>query len=173
MPDSNRLLTRVSRLDVEGMTLRPHGQRVFGLKSFASLLSRALLVFSFLFFPAAAQDEKSDGIEIRQPTIAIARALDKITAQITELELPEGEMVKFGTLEITARTCRQRPPEEPPETFVFLEIDDRKSDSEQERIFTGWMMASSPALNALEHPVYDVWVIDCKISEPATVSFNR
>ncbi|MCK5042365.1 MAG: DUF2155 domain-containing protein, partial [Sphingomonadales bacterium] len=93
--------------------------------------------------------------------ITTVRALDKITAHITELELPQGEVVSFGTLRITARTCSSRPPEEEPETFAFLEIDDLQRDDELVRVFTGWMMASSPALNALEHSVYDIWVISC------------
>lgn len=95
--------------------------------------------------------------------ITTVRALDKITAHITELELPTDEIVTFGTLRIKARTCSTRPPEEVPETFAFLEIDDQQRNDELVRVFTGWMMASSPALNALEHPGYDIWVISCKI----------
>lgn len=93
---------------------------------------------------------------------AVAGALDKITAKVTELELPRGEEVAFGTLRITARACHQRPPEEPPETYIFLEIDDVKADGTRVRVFTGWMLASSPALSTLEHAVYDVWAISCK-----------
>ena len=103
-------------------------------------------------------------------TTTKVRALDKITARVIELDLPENIEVRFGTLAIRARTCRSRPPEEPPETFAFLEIDDVKMNEERERIFSGWMMASSPALNALEHPVYDVWVIACKRSSAAASS---
>lgn len=102
--------------------------------------------------------------------VAVARALDKVTARSTELELPIGTPVRFGTLVITARACRSRPPEEPPETFAFLEIDDvppdRPDNAKGVRVFTGWMMASSPALNALEHPVYDVWVLSCRTVAP-------
>lgn len=102
--------------------------------------------------------------------VAVARALDKVTARSTELELPIGKPVRFGTLAITARACRSRPPEEPPETFAFLEIDDMPPDgpanTSGKRVFTGWMMASSPALNALEHPVYDVWVLSCRTVAP-------
>ncbi|MGY8985894.1 MAG: DUF2155 domain-containing protein [Sphingomonadales bacterium] len=95
--------------------------------------------------------------------ITTLRALDKITARITELKLMGDQPQKFGTLEIIARNCSSRPPEEIPETFVFLEINDSKASGVKERIFTGWMMASSPALNPLEHPVYDIWVTSCKI----------
>ncbi len=98
----------------------------------------------------------------KDTTITLIRALDKITARITEVELPEGIEIRFGALAIRARTCKSRPPEEQPETFAYLEIDDVKRGDERVRLFNGWMLASSPALNPLEHPVYDVWVISCK-----------
>lgn len=94
-------------------------------------------------------------------TVTLARGLDKVTARIVELELPEDKPVRFGSLVITSRHCQSRPPEEPPETFAFLEIEDVQ-DAEPTDIFTGWMIASSPALHALEHPVYDIWVVGCR-----------
>ena len=94
----------------------------------------------------------------------IVRALDKVTARTQDLTIIIDETVKYGTLEITARKCLKRPPEDTPETSTFLEIREIKQDEEPLMVFNGWMFASSPALNALEHPVYDVWVIDCKIS---------
>lgn len=100
------------------------------------------------------------------------RALDKITTRITEVELPVGDEKKFGTLIIKARYCRSRPPRETPESFAYLEIDDIKVDGERERVFDGWMLASSPAVSALEHPVYDVWVIGCKTVAPSDVEPN-
>ena len=100
--------------------------------------------------------------QAKDSTITLIRALDKITARITEVELPEGKEIRFGALAIRARTCKSRPPEEQPETFAYLEIDDVKRGDERVRLFNGWMLASSPALNPLEHPVYDVWVISCK-----------
>ncbi len=96
---------------------------------------------------------------------SVVRALDKVTARIQDLIIPIGETVIYGTLEITSRKCLKRPPEETPETATFLEIREMKQDEEALQIFSGWMFASSPALNALEHPVYDVWVIDCKMSD--------
>ena len=74
---------------------------------------------------------------------------------------------RYEALEITARACRKRPPEETPETAAFLEIDDARPGQPTRRVFTGWMFASSPAVSALEHPVYDVWVIDCRMARPA------
>ncbi len=115
---------------------------------------------------------------------AIFTGLDKITARITRLEVPIGERVQFGTLEILADSCNKRPPTETPETTAFVEVfdigktladqlserDALESDVPRppERLFSGWMFASSPGLNAVEHPVYDVWLIDCKMSAPET-----
>ncbi len=96
-------------------------------------------------------------------SIAVLRALDKITARITELQVPTGdEGVSFGNLLIKSPQCRSNPPEETPESFVLLTIDELKKNGQSERIFSGWMLASSPALNPLEHPVYDVWAINCR-----------
>ena len=86
----------------------------------------------------------------------VLRGLDKVTARLTDLEIPIGGEARFGTLKIVARYCQKRPPEEPPETSAFLEIDEQRPGEADRRLFTGWMFASSPALSALEHPVYDV-----------------
>ena len=100
--------------------------------------------------PTAAQD------------IAVLQGLDKVTARISTLDAPINESIRFGTLAIVVRHCRKTPPEEPPETTAFLEIDDIRRGQAPIRLFSGWMFASSPALSALEHPVYDVWVIGCR-----------
>ena len=96
--------------------------------------------------------------------IAVLQGLDKITARISTFEAELDRVARFGTLEIIPRSCQKRPPEEQPESAVFLEIEETYHDRESERLFSGWMFASSPALSALEHPVYDVWVIDCRRS---------
>ena len=93
---------------------------------------------------------------------AVLQGLDKTTARISTFDAPVGEAVRFGTLEILARRCHKTPPEEPPESTAFIKIVDVRPDSEAIKVFTGWMFASSPAVSALEHPVYDVWVVDCK-----------
>ena len=94
--------------------------------------------------------------------IAVLQGLDKITARISTFEAPLNEPVRFGSLQIIARACDKKPPEEPPESTAFLEIVDIRPDSPAVPLFEGWMFASSPAVSALEHPVYDVWVVDCK-----------
>ena len=136
-----------------------------------------------------------------KPVSVTLRALDKITATYTDLEVPIGETGEFGPLTLLPRTCNKRPPDETPETTVFLEVfssaadvqgnrtrlaraeaasaadDMRESairlpgegprdDMSDDALFKGWMFASSPSLNAMEHPVYDVWVIDCKMVDP-------
>tara|TARA_R110000868_G_scaffold334357_1_gene595074 strand:- start:372 stop:752 length:381 start_codon:yes stop_codon:yes gene_type:complete len=95
----------------------------------------------------------------------ILQGLDKVTARVSTLEARVGEVVRFGTLEIIARSCDKRPPEEPPESAAFLDIWEIRPGEPAVSLFRGWMFASSPALNALEHPVYDIWVLDC--AEPA------
>ena len=91
----------------------------------------------------------------------ILQGLDKVTARVSTLEARVGEVVRFGTLEIIARSCDKRPPEEPPESAAFVDIWEIRPGEPAISLFRGWMFASSPALNALEHPVYDIWVLDC------------
>jgi hypothetical protein len=141
-------------------------------------MNRAAALFLAVFFPFSQAAAQQDAIvppseeEAVPQNRVVLRALDKITARITEIELEIGEELRFGTLSLVARYCRTRPPIEPPETFAYFEIDDIKRAGTRERVFEGWMVASSPALNALEHPVYDVWVINCKMVEPADSGSN-
>ena len=90
------------------------------------------------------------------------KTLDKVTAKISRLETEVGRPTVLGPLTITVRTCKTTPPEEPPETSVYLEIDESR-ENKTERLFSGWMFASSPGLNGLEHPVYDLWPESCKM----------
>jgi hypothetical protein len=93
---------------------------------------------------------------------AVLQGLDKITARISTIKAPLGSPVRFGTLEITARACDKRPPEEPPESAAYMEIRELRPGEQPQKVFAGWMFASSPALSALEHPVYDLSVVDCQ-----------
>ena len=115
-----------------------------------------VLIVIFICFALASADAQS-------VKVAVLQGLDKVTARISPIQAPIGEEVAFGTLVIIARTCRKRPPEETPETIAFLEIVDDKPGEPPQLVFSGWMFASSPALSALEHAVYDIWVVDCKI----------
>ncbi|MDX1576536.1 MAG: DUF2155 domain-containing protein [Kiloniellales bacterium] len=98
---------------------------------------------------------------------AVLQGLDKITARISTFEAPVNRTARFGSLEITVRRCHKTPPEEPPESAAFMEVVDKRPDSPSVLLFSGWMFASSPAVSALEHPVYDVWVIDCRAEQTA------
>jgi hypothetical protein len=103
--------------------------------------------------PAAAQRIEN--------SVAVFAALDKVTAKISRLEVPLNQTAKFGALKITPRVCYSRPPTEPPKTTTFVEVDEVMLDDREKRIFAGWMFADSPGLNAVEHPVFDVWLTDC------------
>ena len=104
--------------------------------------------------PALAQDANIQTIKLQ--------GLNKVTARTSVLEAPLGTVMRFGTLEIIARTCWVSPPEQRPETAALLEVRELKPDEGPQRLFSGWMFASSPAISALEHPVYDVAVLSCK-----------
>ena len=101
---------------------------------------------------------------------AILQGLDKVTARISTIEATQDKPVKFGALEIIVRSCNKTPPEEPPESTAFLEIYNVRLGEERIRAFSGWMFASSPALSAMEHPVYDIWVVDCMKESNSTAS---
>jgi hypothetical protein len=94
--------------------------------------------------------------------MAVLQGLDKITARVSEIDAPVGKRVQFGSLSITVRDCEKNPPEDRPEDAAFLQIDEIRPGEENVRRFSGWMFAQSPALSSLEHPVYDVILLDCK-----------
>ncbi len=106
--------------------------------------------------PAAAE-------KISNP-IAEFTGLDKITGQIRTFDVLIDETVQFGALQLTPRVCYSRPPTEPPQTDAFVEVDEVTLDRKIQRIFTGWMFADSPGLNAVDHPIYDVWLTNCKMT---------
>ena len=95
-------------------------------------------------------------------SVVVLQGLDKITARVSKFEIEVDEVGYFGTLNIKVRACRKKPPTEPPEKAAFLEITDLKLGENATELYKGWMFASSPGLSSLEHPVYDVWVLDCK-----------
>lgn len=105
--------------------------------------------------------------------VAVLQGLDKVTARISTIEAPLDEAVRFGTLEIVPRYCYKAPPEEPPESAVFLEIREVRPGEPAADLFIGWMFASSPALSALEHPVYDIWILDCRKAESSAGSSSE
>ncbi len=142
----------------------PRLPTVFALPAAAIVAaSLALLVSAAMAAPATLPPD----VAAEPFNVVVLRGLDKVTARISTFQAPVGEMVRFGTLEIVARHCEKSPPEEPPEAAAFLEISEVKHGEPAETAFEGWMFASSPALSALEHPVYDVIVVDCETSSTA------
>ena len=104
---------------------------------------------------------------------AVLQGLDKVTARILTFEVLIDKSVVLGSLRVRVRTCVKRPPEEPPESAAFLEITDERPGEVVKRVYSGWMFASSPGLSAMEHPVYDVWVVDCMKDSSAESSNSR
>ena len=144
------------------------------MKLKSGLLGAVVLAVSGL---ASAQSyAPSDG--------ATLRTLDKITGRFSDIEVDLNTPVRFGSLIVNMRACFRTPPEEPPESAAFLQIFTQQAEQETDAapqvtevslsgdpLFSGWMFASSPGLSALEHPVYDVWVIKCNAPEPVNDIF--
>ena len=126
-----------------------------------------LLVLSILFVGFDAPSTLGQSF-LRQSNqwkampVAVLQGLDKITARVSTFEIEVGKVGFFGVLSIKVKSCKKKPPMEPPEKVAFLVINDLKPGEKMIEVFKGWMFASSPSLNGLEHPVYDVWVLDCK-----------
>ena len=120
----------------------------------STALGALLAAAPFAVGPAAAD-------RISHPT-AIFAGLDKITGRIIAFEAGIDETVQFGSLLVTPRICYTRPPTEAPRTDGFVEVDEITEKKTYNRIFTGWMFAASPGLHGVEHPVYDIWLTDCK-----------
>lgn len=95
----------------------------------------------------------------------VLQGLNKVTGHLSKLEGPLGTVLRFGSLEIVAHRCWKAPPEERPENAALLQISELKPGEKPERIFLGWMFSSSPALNGLEHAVYDITVLNCEVRE--------
>lgn len=127
-------------------------------KKVSILFQVAVLSAAFVGFGVSAQAER-----INNP-VAEFSGLDKITGRITTFDVYINETVQFGALQVTPKVCYSRTEDEAPKTDVFVEVDEITLDRKVRRIFTGWMFADSPGLNAVEHAVYDVWLKNCKKS---------
>lgn len=133
------------------------------------ILAAAILALAAA--PASAQRKPPEPVKKEEPAPkvevegkgAILQGLDKVTARISTLEANVGQTVTFGSLAITVRRCQRSRPDQKLERAAFLEIDNvDPAANGKKRVFSGWMFMSNPAISALEHPVYDVWVKDCK-----------
>ncbi len=143
------------------------------LSSLGKSLLLAVAVIALAAAPASAQrkppEPKKEEPAAVEPKVeiegkgAMLQGLDKVTARISPLEAEIGKTVPFGSLLITVRRCQRSRPDQKLERAAFLEIDSvDPATKEKKRVFSGWMFSSNPALSALDHPVYDVWVKDCR-----------
>jgi hypothetical protein len=122
--------------------------------------------------PANTAPQPGDEVVVAPPTqkiinpTAVFAGLDKITGRIISFDVAIEETVQFGALRLTPRACYTRPPSETPQTDGFIEVDEITLQGEVKRVFTGWMFAASPGLHGVEHPIYDVWLTDCRKEAP-------
>lgn len=124
------------------------------------LVRLALLSLTVAFSVSGAAGAEEDK-RIKNP-VAEFTGIDKITGRIMNFDVYVNETVQFGALLVTPKVCYSRPDTETPKTDSFVEVDEMTLDRQIRRIFTGWMFAESPGLNAVEHAVYDVWLKSCK-----------
>ena len=124
----------------------------------AIVLMAGLLAAPYAVAQSSGTDSNSTKIATQG---AVLQGLDKVTARISTFEVPFETRVVFGSLSIQVRACHKAPPTEVPESTAFLEIRENLESTSTQDLFVGWMFSSSPAVSALEHPVYDVWVVDC------------
>jgi len=94
--------------------------------------------------------------------LALFNGLDKITGVTTSFEVPVNQDYKFGGLIVKPFVCYTRPVTEEPKTTSFVQVDELEANGERKRVFSGWMFAESPGLNAVEHPTFDVWLTGCR-----------
>lgn len=120
--------------------------------------SKIFFLTLFLLSAFAVPSQAANGIAKNN---AKMQAMDKITGRVSVIDVPVGGMVKFGSLSIVIRSCKTRPVEEAPDNFAFADISDKNLQGDEFNIFKGWMISSSPATHAVEHPIYDVWLLQC------------
>jgi len=140
---------------------------------------KAITLCGFLAVPLFASAQMANGqTELRRNlvgTSVVLRTLDKVTATTQDYTVNIGDTLQYGSLSIDVKHCEKKPPEDIPETYAFLQIKDTRLTGTGETadndltIFSGWMFASKPAISALDHRVYDVWVIDCDVPEAPDV----
>ncbi len=125
-------------------------------------LARAAVALVIGLTASVAGLAQASAARIENP-VAVFSGIDKITGRITTFDVYVGETVQFGALQVTPKVCYSRDESEAPKTTTFVEVDEITLDRKIRRLFTGWMFADSPGLNAVDHAVYDVWLKECKL----------
>lgn len=108
-------------------------------------------------------DDEIDG-DVRAMLVGTFSLLHKVTAKVQQIQLLSGQEYAIGDMSLTMHDCLSTPPEEPPETKAFLQISEFKAGRDKP-LFNGWMFASSPGINAMDHPVFDIWPLACKTED--------
>lgn len=157
LPCPNRVLRLPEFFDTEyASDMRRHSLKIALFLVLAACVARPTI--------SAAQVESAplppQSISNR---VAVFSGLDKISGRTITFDVYIDETVRFGQLQITPRVCHTRPATETPKTTAFVEVDEETLDRQIRRIFTGWIFADSPGLNAIEHPIFDIWLKDCKM----------
>lgn len=102
------------------------------------------------------------GVAAEIPTnAALMQAMDKVTGRVNKMTIPVNSKVSFGDFSLVLRACKKRPAEETPENFAFVDVTDKSFGTDEYNIFRGWLLSSTPGINAIEHPIYDVWLLEC------------
>ena len=123
-------------------------------------MKKLAFIFSLLWtLSAAATDIEGSAV--------LLRGVDKVTGRTEVIEIPMNQPTFFGGVRITPQRCLKKPPEEMPENAAFLLIEEENKNEAFEVVFNGWMFSSNPALSAMEHPIFDIWVLECLSDEPA------
>jgi len=102
---------------------------------------------------------------------ALMQAMDKVTGRVNKITVPVNSKVSYGDFSFVLRSCKKRPAEETPENFAFVDVADKSFGKEEYNIFRGWMLSSAPGVNAIEHPIYDVWLLECVDSDISKAVF--
>lgn len=116
-------------------------------------LGTALVLSLAATFPLRAENIEKN--------TARMQAMDKITGRVNVIDIPVGGKMDFGSFSVVVRSCQTRSAEEIPDNFAFVDVTDKNFEGKESNIFKGWMISSSPATNAVEHPIYDVWLLQC------------
>ncbi|WJH42305.1 DUF2155 domain-containing protein [Aliirhizobium terrae] len=123
--------------------------------------SRKLVLGALIAAMPVLAAETAKAARISNP-VAVFAGIDKITGRITTFDVYVNETVQYGALQVTPKVCYSRDETEAQKIDGFIEVDEITLDRKIRRIFSGWMFADSPGLNAVEHPIYDVWLTGCK-----------
>ncbi len=126
--------------------------------------------FSFILFLLFSLSVSATDLEGNK---VLLRGIDKITGRTDTAELNVGETTIFNNLHLTVQKCLKAPPEEAPENSVFLLIEEKNQDGALNTVFNGWMFSSNPALSAMDHPIFDIWVLDCIVPQEKKNSWEN